>query len=56
MILTCRPCCLFFFFFAYVAHVIFVINKCDHEASVFTVVMAERFTVGSVLFDKMCGC
>lgn len=55
MILTCRPCRVFFFF-AYVVHVIFVLNRCDLEASVFTIVMAERFTVGSVLYVKISGC
>lgn len=55
MMLTCRLCCLFFFF-AYVLHVIVVMIRFDLEASVVAVVMAERFAVGSVLYLKMCGC
>lgn len=46
MMLTCRPCCLFF---TYVVHVFLVIEGCGPEGSVIAVDMAVRFAGSSVL-------
>lgn len=46
MMLTCRPCCLFF---TYVARVSLAIGGCGPEGSVDAVDMAVRFAGSSVL-------